>query len=158
MKKGMINYQITTTSAEETKKSAKKILQQFPEMRVFYLIGDLGSGKTTFVQGIAMALGIKEMISSPTFVIMKQYNIPRSRKTLYHVDLYRLQKVDQDMLFSLEELFHSKNSYVLIEWADKLSQHLYPPHMVTVHFSYNNSPTRHISITPNFGKNKRKMI
>lgn len=98
-----------TKSAEETKLLASKFATKHSG-NIIALIGELGSGKTTFVQGFAKGLGIKEKIISPTFVLIKQYS------TLYHVDLYRVENF-QDLGF--EEILANPNNIVLIEWAEK---------------------------------------
>lgn len=82
----------------------------------FLLEGPFGAGKTTFVQGLARGLDINQPVSSPTFVIETQY---RGRLTLYHVDLYRLERIEPELLGELEEdLFGDGVSAV--EWAERL--------------------------------------
>lgn len=113
--------QYTSNSAEETKTIAKKIAQAFKDKGgVIGLSGELGAGKTCFTQGFAEGLGIKEKITSPTFTIIKQHSVPNSNKTLYHIDLYRLEKLNIKEL-GLEELLDESNTIVLIEWVDKLN-------------------------------------
>lgn len=104
-----------TQSTEETKKLAKTLAKKF-DQGVFALSGELGAGKTTFVQGFAEGLGIKEKIISPTFVLIRQHHIPNSPKTLYHIDLYRLETNTAIKSLGLEEMF---DDLVLIEWAEK---------------------------------------
>jgi tRNA threonylcarbamoyladenosine biosynthesis protein TsaE len=85
---------IITKSAEETQKLGKKIAGEMKSRKtavVLGLQGDLGSGKTTFLQGFARGLNIKEKILSPTFVIMKKFQAPTQNfKYLYHLDCYRI--------------------------------------------------------------------
>jgi tRNA threonylcarbamoyladenosine biosynthesis protein TsaE len=86
----------------------------------FLLEGPFGAGKTTFVQGLAQGLGIIQAVSSPSFVIETQY---RGRLTLYHVDLYRLERIEPELLEALEEhLFGDGVSAV--EWAERLPEEL----------------------------------
>ena len=112
---------ITTESAEETKEVGGGISPDFlKEGGVIALSGELGAGKTTFVQGFAKGIGVKDRIISPTFVLMRQHQIPKSEKMLYHVDLYRLEgEVNIDEL-GLKDLFIDPNSIVIIEWAEKI--------------------------------------
>lgn len=108
--------QYITGSAYETKKLAEKLARKVHG--VVALIGRLGTGKTTFVQGFARGLGIRDKIISPTFVLMRQHKIPNSNKTLYHIDLYRIEKDFNQ--FGLKEILENPENIVLIEWAEKL--------------------------------------
>lgn len=109
-------YQIITNYREETFKFAKEIAKQLNGGEIIFLKGNLGSGKTTFTQGLALSIGIKDCVNSPTFVIMKQYfNQPLS---LIHIDAYRLEGITQDLGF-LDYL--DNQSIMLIEWAEYLN-------------------------------------
>lgn len=118
---------ITTNSDIETKNLAKKITEEFKDKGgVIALIGDLGAGKTTFAQGFAEGLGIQEKVISPTFVLIRQHNLPNSERIFYHLDLYRLENVNLSEL-GLKELFDSaiqNKNIVLIEWAEKITNQL----------------------------------
>ncbi len=112
--------QYITNSENETKKLAEGLAKKLSGL--IALSGELGAGKTVFVQGFAKGLGIKEKIISPTFVLIRQHKLP-NQKLLYHIDLYRLEgKIDIKRL-GIEELFASDN-LVLIEWADKIEKSL----------------------------------
>lgn len=111
-----MNYQ--TDSAYETLQLAKKFAKKLSS-RILLLEGDLGSGKTTFVQGFARGLGVKEKVLSPTFVLIRQYQIPNNSSVLYHIDLYRIEKFKE---LGLKEILSNKNNVVLIEWAEKLKE------------------------------------
>jgi tRNA threonylcarbamoyladenosine biosynthesis protein TsaE len=87
-----------------------------PKRRIFGLIGNLGAGKTTFTKTLAEAMGIKDA-KSPTFVIVHCYR--KSKKSLYHIDLYRLDKVNQLAPLGIEEMLADEDSLVAIEWVDK---------------------------------------
>ena len=111
------NY--TINSQQEMQALGEKIAKSIPQNRkqavVFALMGELGSGKTTFVQGLAKGLGIKEKILSPTFVLMKRF------KNFYHFDCYRVKKEDLKEL-GLEDIFNNPNSIVAIEWAENIEE------------------------------------
>ncbi len=112
---------LRSSSVNETKKIAKQIAKKYlKNSRVFTLSGELGVGKTTFVQGFAQALGIKDKVISPTFVIIREHKLKDS-KMLYHVDLYRLEDTSN---IGLEEMLKDPNSIVLVEWSEKLRQQL----------------------------------
>src|ERR1700704_1226141 len=86
----------------------------------FWLEGPLGAGKTTFVQGLAEGLGVQTPVSSPSFVIENQY---RGRLVLYHVDLYRLERVELELWESLEEHLYG-DGVTAVEWAERLPAEL----------------------------------
>src|SRR3989338_4896065 len=114
---------IISHSEKETKKIAADFAKNIIS-GVIALSGKLGAGKTIFVQGFAKSLGIKEKVISPTFVLIRQHQIPKTKKTLFHIDLYRLENTQQFSSLGLEELFNDPNNIVLIEWAEKISKSL----------------------------------
>ncbi|MEK7496473.1 MAG: tRNA (adenosine(37)-N6)-threonylcarbamoyltransferase complex ATPase subunit type 1 TsaE [Patescibacteria group bacterium] len=109
-----------TVSSSETQKLGVKIANTLRGGEVILLHGDLGSGKTTFTKGLAKALGIKQTITSPTFVLMKIY--PTKHKTikqLVHIDCYRVP--GQDLLsIGLTEYLGKDDTVIAIEWAEKI--------------------------------------
>lgn len=110
---------IKTYSAAETKNFAFQIAKRVQSGGVVALYGNLGTGKTTFAQGFAKALGIKEKIISPTFILIRQHPVPNTKHTFYHIDLYRLKDIKG---LGLEEIMENRENIVLIEWADRLQQ------------------------------------
>lgn len=108
-------HQLLTKSREDTLKFAGMLAKQLQGGEIIFLTGNLGTGKTTFTQGLALALGISERVNSPTFVIMKQYfNLPLS---LIHIDAYRLEGSSQDLGF-MDYL--DDQTVMLIEWPNFL--------------------------------------
>lgn len=132
-----------SNSEQETKKIAEDFAKS-TKATSFALSGELGAGKTIFVQGFAKGLGITEKIISPTFVLIRQHQIPRSGKTLYHIDLYRLDSVDSKQL-GLSEILAEGNSIVLIEWAEKLNQ--LPEGSVRINIEKGENQNRKITIS-----------
>ena len=114
---------VISRSSDETKSLAKRIAQDFKNGGIIALSGDLGSGKTTFAQGFARGLNIKDKIISPTFLIVRQYEIPNQKNWFYHIDLYRLENIDLKNS-GLEEILSEQTNIILIEWADKISEYL----------------------------------
>lgn len=112
--------QYLTYCEKETKDLAAKLARDLHG--VIALTGELGTGKTIFVQGFAKGLGIKDKIISPTFVLIRQHKIPKSSKTLYHIDLYRLERLKDTRYLGLEEIWSNPNNIVLIEWPEKLKE------------------------------------
>lgn len=105
---------------------------------VVALIGELGSGKTTFVQKFAKAYGITEPITSPTFVILKQYG------NFIHVDAYRITSRELKAL-GIQELMTDPKNIIFIEWANRVKDIL-PRNCITIHFEHVNQTTRNIRI------------
>lgn len=111
---------------------------------IIALIGDLGSGKTTFTQGFASALGITDKINSPTFTLIRQHQLPDANRTLYHLDLYRLEEINVDEL-GLTDLFNQSQDIILIEWAEKLGNKL-PKEAITIKFKHLSEDQRLIEV------------
>lgn len=121
---------ITSKSATETKQIAADLAKK-NKGNIYALSGPLGAGKTTFVQGFAKGLGIKDKIISPTFVLIRQHAIPDTTKTLYHIDLYRLENIKDLKSLGLEEVLTNPNAIILIEWAENARQ-LLPKNTVKI--------------------------
>lgn len=135
-----------SSSAKDTIIFAQEFLETVPSGVVVALVGDLGSGKTTFVQGIANALGIEEPVTSPTFVLWHQYETKNERfPLLHHLDLYRLESENEVLGLGLQELFSQPDGLVIVEWADKFES-LFPEKTVWVTFRYVDEETREIEI------------
>jgi tRNA threonylcarbamoyladenosine biosynthesis protein TsaE len=119
MKKGLKRtIEKISSSAEETKKFGSKLAGSLRKGDVVALVGPLGSGKTCLVQGICAGLGVKEFVTSPSFVIINQYP---GRFWVYHFDLYRLKDRKELMDLGYEEFFYD-NGICLIEWAEKVKE------------------------------------
>lgn len=151
---------IITKSAQETKKLAANLACQIfhcPKLSlgqgagVIGLIGDLGSGKTTFTQGFAKGLGVKGNISSPTFVLEKIYELSgKNHRHLIHIDAYRIEKPKELIELGFKNLIRDSRNIILIEWADKIKKIL-PKNCVKIFFSHKGKETREIRInTPIF--------
>ncbi|MBW2704786.1 MAG: tRNA (adenosine(37)-N6)-threonylcarbamoyltransferase complex ATPase subunit type 1 TsaE [Deltaproteobacteria bacterium] len=109
---------IKTLSADETQKLGQKIGTLIKQPLIIALRGDLGSGKTAFVQGLAKGLEVPDgyYITSPTFTLINEYP---GRLSLVHVDLYRLESIDDLEDLGLDELLYGQ-AVIAIEWAEKL--------------------------------------
>lgn len=139
---------IITNNRRETQFIAKEIGKLFLNLinSGFFILafeGDLGAGKTTFIQGLAKGLGIKEKILSPSFILMRGFKISKKLGYFYHLDCYRLDSHKDLRLFGLKDIFRGGN-IVAIEWADKVKRIL---------------PKKHIKIKLKWlGENKREII
>ena len=112
--------EVITQSAEETKDFGRKTAADIKRGQTLALTGDLGSGKTTFVQGFAEGLGHIGRIISPTFILMRKYDLPDG--DFYHVDLYRFEdNVEKEVEnIGLRDIWGNKDNIVVIEWAEKI--------------------------------------
>lgn len=106
---------IVIKDLEDTKRLAKIVSEGIEDRLVLLLNGDLAAGKTTFTKYLAEYLGVKSVVNSPTFNIMKEYKYPNGK--LYHIDAYRLEDSDEDLGF--EDIFFEDNVSV-IEWESLL--------------------------------------
>lgn len=134
---------IMTQSVDETQKLGQKIGTLIKQPLAIALIGDLGSGKTAFVQGLARGLEVPDeyYITSPTFTLINEYP---GRCDLVHVDLYRLEKIDDLEDIGLDEMLHGR-SVIAIEWADKLLNGLLAEHL-TVRLKITDRNNRKLSL------------
>lgn len=113
---------------------------------VFCLHGDLGSGKTTFVQGVGKALGVEGILASPTFVLEKVYKLTgQPFEHLIHLDAYRLSGGDELLHLGFEEMLRNPGSLVFIEWAENVADVL-PKDCSDIHFRFVDENTREVEI------------
>lgn len=92
---------------------------------VVALSGELGAGKTTFVQACAKVLGVTETVTSPTFLVMKRYGISDTRyTTLIHIDAYRVEEEKELDVLRLRESFEHRENLIMVEWAERVSGYI----------------------------------
>jgi len=113
---------------EETKEVGKILSENLKPQKgalVFGLKGELGAGKTTFLQGFAKGLGVREKVISPTFVIMNRFPIKKGKFTnFYHFDCYRIENVEEMKNLEFEEIIGNSKNIVCIEWPEKIKKAL----------------------------------
>ena len=111
-----------TKSTQETKDLGKALAAGLTGGEIFALSGELGSGKTTFVQGFAEGLGVSGRIISPTFILMRKYGVGET--DFYHIDLYRLEgNIEAEVInLGLNDIWQKPESIVVIEWAEKIEK------------------------------------
>ncbi len=110
------------------------------------LHGNLGAGKTTFTQILAKQLGVIEVVTSPTFVVMKKYPLEgQSFEELIHIDAYRIEEIDEMRVLGFEELLAEKGTIMCIEWAENIAV-LLPEDTIHVTFEHDGE-NRNITIT-----------
>lgn len=116
----------------ETREFGKELGLKAEPGTVIALVGDLGTGKTTLTKAIAEGVGVKDVITSPTFNIVKQYD--SGRLPLYHFDVYRIGDVDEMYELGYEEYFYG-NGVCIIEWADIIEE-LIPEDALLIEIEY----------------------
>lgn len=135
---------IISKSEAQTREIAKKLAQKVKGGGVICLYGDLGSGKTTFVKGLAEGLGIDDFsIKSPTYIYIRKYD--KFRHKFYHIDLYRLEKIDDLLWHEIHEIMENPQNIIIIEWADKMDEKL-PAKRTNIWLTYLNQNSRKIDI------------
>lgn len=134
---------VTTRSADETVRFGFQLGQVLRPNDVIALTGQLGAGKTTLIQGLAAGLGVKDYVTSPTFIIINEYE---GRLPLYHIDLYRLDEGLAGADLGIEEYF-SRGGVCVIEWAERLGG-LLPPGAETIELAVVSETERKISLSP----------
>lgn len=132
-----------TNSFEETQNLGKEFAKTLKGGELIALYGSLGGGKTTFVQGLALGLGIKRRIISPTFIIIRTYHL--RPKTFYHIDLYRTETSDDIRGLGIKEIIGNSNNIVVVEWAEKMKDFL-PKKRIDIYFEYLDENKREITI------------
>jgi len=114
------DFYLTTSSHEETRKLGRQIGEMVQEGTVLALFGDLGSGKTTFVQGLARGLGIpgSAYVTSPTYTLINEYE---GRCRLFHMDLYRITDPSELLDLGFDDIMNGRG-VVAIEWSERLPE------------------------------------
>jgi tRNA threonylcarbamoyladenosine biosynthesis protein TsaE len=113
---GHLSLQTRTSSVEQTRALAAALSELARPCDLFLLVGDLGAGKTAFTQGFGGGLGVEEQITSPTFALVHGYT---GRLPLNHLDVYRLEQVNEALDLGLAELLDD-GSVTIIEWGDTI--------------------------------------
>lgn len=149
-----MNKEVITKSIEETQKFAQEFAGKLKPGNIIALYGELGAGKTIFVQGLAKGLGFRGKVFSPTFIFMRPYKISdqtsdirdqRSKiKILYHIDLYRLEGIMDLKNIGVEEFISEKDAVSAIEWAEKI-EHLLPKNVIKIKIERLSEQTRKIT-------------
>lgn len=137
------DVQWTTRSSTQTKGLGRRLSGALQPGDVVALCGDLGSGKTTFVQGLARGLGVREPVTSPTFVLAREY---AGRLPVYHLDCFRLESLDELALVGYDE-YVAGGGVTVIEWAQKMRPAL-PPGYVELAFTVSGPNHRTVSAIP----------
>jgi tRNA threonylcarbamoyladenosine biosynthesis protein TsaE len=133
---GITNY------AEATVNSGEQFAGFIEKGDVFAFIGELASGKTTFIKGILKGLEYKKSVTSPTFTLVNEYD---AKFPVIHIDCYREDELERWIKLGMND-YLSEENVVIIEWADKM-QSLLPDNTIQVHFSHNSINSRKIMLS-----------
>ena len=139
----MEHLKLISHSAEQTRELGAHIGRLASAGDIYLLVGSLGTGKTCLTQGIAWGLDIKEYALSPSFVIVRELY---GRLPLYHMDLYRLDDIDEIADLGLDEYLYGKGVSV-VEWAEKGMTELPPDHLL-IQISYISDTSRQVKFSP----------
>ena len=139
----MSYLELISHSPEQTQTLGQRIGELALPGDVFLLVGELGTGKTCLTQGIAWGLGIEEYTLSPSFVIMRELY---GRLPLYHMDLYRLDRIEESMELGLDDYLYGRGVCV-VEWAEKALSILPTEHLL-IKISYLSDTERSFQIKP----------
>lgn len=133
---------LTSRNAEETRRLGERLGALLRPGDVVLLSGELGAGKTTFVQGVARGLGFEGSVSSKSFVILGEY---AGRVTLYHADLYRLEDPAQVEELALEEI--CADGVLVVEWPER-AEYVLPPERLPIRFEVASANRRVLHVEP----------
>lgn len=151
--KMQFGYVKTMNSVKDTAGLASEFAEILEKGDILLFTGEIGTGKTTFIQALAKKLGIKELVTSPTFVIHMLRD--SGRIPLSHVDLYRLNNDDEVESIGFEEYYDT--AITVIEWADRYSG--FEPPYLELHFEYGlHDNERIVSIIPNGGDWDKRLM
>ena len=151
-----MSQEFISNSPRDTKKFAKDFAKNLQSGDILALYGDLGAGKTTFIQGLVASLGYKGKVFSPTFIFVRPYQI-RSQtsdirqqksgiKTFYHIDLYRIEEPADLKTIGIEEFLNENDSVSAIEWPERIENGL-PERTVKIKFDYIDETKRRITVS-----------
>jgi tRNA threonylcarbamoyladenosine biosynthesis protein TsaE len=134
---------VPVKNANELDAASGKLIAFAGDEKIFLFYGDMGAGKTTFIQSVCKSLEVTEPVTSPTFSIANEYN--GSAGKVYHFDFYRLKKQEEALDMGYEEYFYSGN-YCFIEWPEKIPD-LLPEHYIRVNIRILSNNERMLTFT-----------
>ena len=136
------SQRVDSQSIEDTLTFGERLAREVQRGDVIALIGDLGAGKTALVKGLARGLGVTQAVTSPTFTLVHEYS--GGRLPLFHVDLYRLDNLEQALAIGIEDYLNGAG-VTAIEWAEKIES-LLPPRTTRVRITWLGENARRIEV------------
>jgi len=137
----MSNETVTTSSERETLNMARRFASGLHRGDIIALVGELGAGKTVFARGIVESLGSPDVVTSPTFTLINEY---RGTIPLYHMDLYRIESMDDLINIGVEDYLYG-DGICIVEWAERLGE-LTPDRVIRVSILHGGGNMRTVSI------------
>lgn len=134
---------LTIHSLDKIHETARQFISQIGERTVFAVNGKMGAGKTTFIKAICEEMGVKEIVNSPTFSIVNEYET-ESGRIIYHFDCYRINKIEEALEIGIEEYLYSGN-LCFIEWSENIAT-LLPDSYTIVEINEKEKGEREITI------------
>ena len=134
--------EITIKSLDTIHEAAKEFIKEMGEGKVFAFYGKMGAGKTTFIKALCEALGVEDVITSPTFAIINEYTDGKG-DPIYHFDFYRIKKLEEVYDMGYDDYFYSGN-LCLLEWPE-LIEDILPENVITVTIEEQPDGTRKLS-------------
>jgi tRNA threonylcarbamoyladenosine biosynthesis protein TsaE len=123
--------EITSHSLKETADFAEEVKKEIEDsdVRVLFLVGDLGSGKTAFTKELLKSFGVKEKVISPTFILQKEYVLEKKRfsvERIFHSDVYRFEKPEEVFVLGFDDILQNKKNLIIIEWGNMIEKIINP--------------------------------
>lgn len=137
--------EIRINSLAEIDDAAKKFIENMGDSKVFAFYGKMGAGKTTFIKAVCEQLGVDDVITSPTFAIVNEYQSATTGDSIYHFDFYRIKKLDEVYDMGYEDYFYG-GGVCFIEWPE-LIEELLPENAIRVDISATDDGKRTVAIS-----------
>ncbi len=158
--------EVLSRSEENTQNLGKELWQKYESYKgkraiVFALEGEMGAGKTIFTKGLAKAMGVKELVTSPTYSLENEYMIPDSRFKLHHIDAWRMENPKELKSLNFEELVKNK-AVIAIEWAERVADEIHKfddeAIIIWVKIKSGKNPARNASSIADAGGENERLI
>ena len=142
----MKTIDITIGSLDELQQAARTFMGEMGDYTVFAFVGEMGAGKTTFINALCHELGVTDdATNSPTFALINEYRSDTTAELIYHIDCYRLENLDEAVDMCIED-YMDCGAVCLIEWPERIEP-LLPDDTVIVEISADDSGTRHLRMS-----------
>lgn len=140
----MIVFDKNITTLEQLRDVAEELLTRFQDIRIFAFFAEMGAGKTTLIQSFCEKLNVVDVVNSPTFAVINEYQTG-SGVPIFHFDFYRLENLQEALDLGCEEYFYSRN-YCFIEWANLVEEKL-PKPLLKINMDVLDNQTRQITVS-----------